>query len=494
MKDSVLRACLLLWCWLPFMAAGQPIFNNAGQVLGNGQLFQGGQPTLIMPRTVTSGTPEMMPEPRSDVVEFVDGSALHGQMTRMDVEHGLTWVSPEAKNPIRFRPDHLDSVRFAHANSVSLSPTCHLWFANGDDLYGSITSLDNEKVGFSTWFGGSMVIPRSAVRSVTFLSPHYSVMYEGPYDEGGWLVVNNFAKSWTFQDRAFVGSGQGTLARDLNLTNSATVEFDLSWNGTFSLGVGIYCDVTDRLEVNGGSCFVDVTPNRINLRSIQNNMGFPFNATGVPIPENEGKNRMHVAIECDKSEGTASIFVNHTLAKTWKDCNFQGGGTGIVFMQQAIMFGSGGSVRLSHLKVSQWEGRSEPETFDAASTNDAIHFVNHDQAAGNIESIQNGKARLNLSGTVLDIPLERVTQIEFAAEKTTTESPGPWQVRAHFPGGGSVSFQLEKWDGNAVSGQSLIFGSLAFQPTAIREMEFNLNRPKEGPIVNEDKEFEGLDE
>jgi len=438
------------------------------------------------------GKPEMMPEPRSDVVEFVDGSALHGQMTRMDLEHGLTWVNPEARNPINFRPAHLDFIRFAHAQSVSLSPTCHLWFGNGDDLYGSITSLDNERMGFRTWFGGLMVIPRAAVRAITFLSAHYSVMYEGPYDEGGWVVVHNSPKSWTFHDGAFIGAGPGTLGRDLSLTNSTTVEFDLAWSGLFSLDVGIYCDVMDRLDVNGGSCVVDLAPGKVNLRQIQN-MGNPFNLAGVPVPEGEGKNRMHVAIECDKAGATVSVFIDHLLVKTWKDCNFQGGGTGVMFQQQPSMFANS-TLKLSHLKISQWEGRSEPEAFAPGATNDAIHFVNHDRAVGNIESIQDGQAKLNLAGTILDIPLQRVTQIEFAAAEAPAESPGPWQVRAHFPGGGSVSFQLEKWDDSVVSGRSAIFGSLAFQPGAIREMEFNLNRPKEAAVVSDNKEFEGLDE
>jgi hypothetical protein len=485
MKDNAAWACLLC-CWLPLAAAGQPALNNAGQFFLNGQ--QG----LIARYGNPAARPELMPEPRSDVVEFVDGSALHGQMARMDLEHGLTWANPEARNPINFRPAHLDFIRFAHAQSVSLSPTCHLWFGNGDDLYGSITSLDNERMGFRTWFGGSMVIPRAAVRAITFLSTHYAVMYEGPYDEGGWVVVNNSPKSWTFHDGAFIGAGQGTLGRDLSLTNSATVEFDLAWSGLFSLVVGIYCDVMDRLEVNGGSCVVDLTPGKVNLRQVQN-MGIPFNLAGVPVPEGEAKNRMHVAIECDKVAGTVSVFINHLLAKTWKDCSFQGSGTGVLFQQQPSIFANA-TLKLSHLKISQWEGRSEPETFAPALTNDAIHFVNHDRAVGNIESIQDGQAKLNLAGTVLDIPLARVTQIEFAEAKALAESPGPWQVRAHFPGGGSVSFQLEKWDDKVVSGRSAIFGSLAFQPGAIREMEFNLNRPKEDAVIGENKEFEGLDE
>ena len=317
-------------------------------------------------------------------------------------------------------------------------------------------------------------------------------MYEGPYDEGGWVVVNNSPKSWTFHDGAFIGAGPGTLGRDLDLTNSTTVEFDLAWSGLFSLNVGIYCDVMDRLEINGGSCVVDFAPGKINLRQVRN-MGNPFNLTGVPIPNSEGKNRMHVAIECNKAEGTTSVFVDHLLVKTWKDCNFEGSGTGVLFQQQLNLFASP-MLKLSHLKITQWEGRSEPEAFAAAGTNDAIHFVNHDRAVGSLESIQDGHARLNLAGTQLNIPLERVTQIEFAATQVPAESTGPWEVRAHFPGGGSVSFQLEKWDNKSVTGQSAIFGPLAFQPGAIREMEFNLNRPKEDTVMGENKEFEGLDE
>jgi hypothetical protein len=152
------------------------------------------------------------------------------------------------------------------------------------------------------------------------------------------------------------------------------------------------------------------------------------------------------------------------------------------------------TVKLSHLKVSQWEGRSEPETSPPATNSDAMYFVNQDRTAGKIESIRDGKARLALAGTILDIPLERVTRMEFAEAKVPDESPSPWRVRAHFPGGGSVSFQLENWNEKAVSGQSAIFGSLAFQADAIREMEFNLSRTKEEGVAAETKEFEELDE
>ncbi len=472
----------MLLCWLPLAAAGQI------QI----QQFQPGQSFLQF--GAQPGKPEVMPEQSSDLLAFVDGSALHGQMVGMDLENGVAWTQPEARSPIRFRPTHLDFIRFAHAQSVSVTPTCHLWFANGDDLYGAITSLDNERLGVDTWFGGPMVIPRAAVRAITLLSANYSVVYEGPYDPGGWVVVNNSPKSWSFRDGAFIGTGPGMLGRELNLTKSATVEFDLAWTGAFALEAGIYCDPMGRQEFNGGSCVVDLTPRQISLNQMPNTRtGMGFNLANAPVPGDEGQSRMHVAIECDKEQGTVSVFVNHSLVKTWKDFSFGGGsGTGVVFTQRYML--SSATLKLTHLKISQWQGRCEPETATQATNTDAIHFINHDRAVGKIESIQNGKARLVLGTTVLDIPLERVTQMEFAATQAATESPSPWLVRAHFPGGGSLSFQLEKWGDKGVSGRSAIFGSLAFQPGAIRELEFNLNHAKDQEVAADNKEFEELDE
>ncbi len=476
MKDKIAWACLLL-CWLPLGAAG------AGAVT----IQFGNQ----------AAKPEVLSEPRNDVIEFVDGSALHGKLAGMGLEHGLTWANPEAMNPIRFRPDHIDFIRFAGAQSLSLRPTCHLWFGNGDDLYGGITSLDDKQVVFSTWFGGAMVIPRAAVRAITFLSTNYAVVYEGPYHEGGWMVVNNSPRSWTFHDGSFIGAGPGLLGRDLKLTNSSTLEFDLAWSGAFQLEVGIYCDVMVGMEIDVGSCVLELNPREISLRQPWNTAP-TFMMAGMAESGSEEKGRMQVAVECDRAARTVSLFVNHCLAKVWRNCSVGRGGTGVLFRQpnQLNLLNplAGPTLKLSHLKISQWQGRGEPETMVAITNTDAVHLINHDRASGAIESIQDGKARLALGGTVLDIPLGRVTQLEFASAQPAAEPSGPWQVRAHFPGGGSLSFQLDKWDDKEISGRSAIFGPLALQPGAIREMEFNLNRPKEEGVGVDKKEFEALDE
>jgi hypothetical protein len=431
-------------------------------------------------------------KPQGDVIEFVDGSMLHGRLQNMDVDHGLAWENPSAKNPIHFQPGHIDFIRFAQADTMKLAPTCHLRFANGDDLFGSITSLDSDQLGLSTWFGGTMTIPRSAIRGITFLSKNYSMIYEGPYDANGWVFgIANMPQSWTYHDGWFTSQGTGTLGRELSVTNSSTVEFDLGWSGQLELEVQLYTDALERMERNNGSCVLRFTPNQIILEQWRS-IGGPRNYGAAPLPDTGGKNKIRVTIQCNQDEGTLSVFVNDALAKVWKDeAGLRAGGSGILFQQEGF---AGGTVKLGNIRVSQWEGAYDPDTTSPATNSDSIHFVNHDRAAGKIAGIKDGKVTLALGDTTLNIPLQRVTQINFAAAKDVAEAANPWEVRAHFPGGGSLSFQLQKWDDTTISGRSPVFGLLAFQARAIREMEFNLNRPKDEGVAVANRDFEDLDE
>jgi hypothetical protein len=437
---------------------------------------------------------EKMPEPQSDVLTFVDGSTLHGGLAGMDTAQGLIWTNADAGNPIHFRPAHLDFIRFAGNPTLNLSPTCHVWFVNGDDAYGTLTTLDNDQVGFKSWFGAATLIPRASVRAISLLSSNYSVAYEGPYHEGGWIIRNNTPRSWTFHDGCFAGTGSGTLGRDFGLSNSTTVEFELAWHGAFSLEADIYCDATSGVEFDAGSCLLSFSPRQIWLRQPWNSGG-PYAMPEAASREDTGQ--MHIAIECDRTERTVSVFVNHVLAKTWSNCSVGRGGTGLLF-RQPPNFNSlaGAAVNLSRLKICQWQGRPETESLLIATNSDAIRFINHDRAFGAIESIHEGKATFAMSGALLQVPLERVTRLEFAPKPAQPEPVGPWEVRAHFPGGGALSFELDKWDAREITGRSAILGSLALQPGAIRELEFNLDRAKDTAANSdgEEKEFESLDE
>lgn len=452
-----------------------------------------GNPTILLAPAQPAGATIVPPSDEGDLLQFVDGSLLHGGLNQMDTTSGLRWESPAAKNPIDLLPTRVDMIRFAHATSVTLAPTSRLRLANGDDLLGMVVSLDNERLGFGTWFGKALSIPRAAVQSITFLSSNYSVIYEGPSEIDGWVMGSHNPESWTLHDGAFISGSPGPLGRDFKLTGSSTIEFDVSWNDLFQLMVCIYSDAVDRLDY-GNSYLLEFTRNEVDLRHVDSNRQYPLRNFGAaPIPYTPGKSKMHVTIQSNKDEGTVTVYIDNVLVKRWKDeGGFTPAGGGLLFQQQEP---AGAVIKLSNIKVSQWEGHYEPETAALATNVDAIRFINRDHAAGKITSISDGKVTLDFNGTPLQIPIQRVTQINFAATPAPTPPRGPWEVRAHFPGGGTLSFQLQKWSGKEVVGQSAVFGPVAFLPNQIRQLEFNLDHPTTttAPAVIGD-EFEGLDE
>jgi hypothetical protein len=483
MRGNAARVLFCVWLVFsgPSQLAAQPIINMQGMVQFVGQI----------PATPPANPPGFVP-PTGDLLEFVDGSLMHGELKRMDTASGLRWENPAAKTPIDLQPAHIDSIRFAHANSVGLAPTSHLRFANGDDLFGSVTSLDDDHLVFSTWFGGPLTIQRASLQTVTMLSSNYTILYEGPGETNGWIIDNHNPESWTLLDGTFSSGAPGTLSRDFKLSGSSTIEFDLAWSDIFGLLVFIYSDAADHLDA-GSSYELEFTRDQVSFRRADSSRQFPFRTFGsVPLPKPAGKSKVHITIQSNKEEGTVAVYSDNILAKRWKDeGGFSATGGGVLFAQTGM---AGATIKLSNFKISQWQGRYEPEASAVATNVDVVRFINHDQAAGKITAINGGKVTLAMADTLLQIPLQRVTQINFAAAPVPAAARGPWEVRAHFPRGGNLSFQLEKWDDKEVSGRSAIFGSLAFQPGQIRQLEFNLDHPKAVVPAVSDREFEGLDE
>jgi hypothetical protein len=413
---------------------------------------------------------------------------------------------------------------------LALAPSCHIRFANGDDLFGSVVSLDGGTLEFNTWFGGTLKIPRAAIQTVTFLPRNYSLVYEGPADASEWLisggtqntgirivagngaivngvvinggvVVMNPADAargnqagltnWSYRDGSFITAGAGTLGRDFNLSGSSTIEFDLACSGSFNLMISLYSPSLERSVINNKSFMLSLTSGQITLLragpapvdQIRSAIVTNFDAHGRPA---------RVTLQCNAEEGSLAAQVDGVEVKRWTGLgSFSGLGTGVVVQNQP----SGGVVKLSRIRVSKWEGKYEPDLAPAGATNaDLVFFINCDKAAGKIVNIAGGRLNLNAAQKILGIPLERVRQIDFAQSGAAAEPRGPWEVRAHFPGGGSVSFQLEKWDDKSIAGRSALFGALAFQPGSIREMEFNLDHPRAVPEASPANPFDVLDQ
>ncbi|MDB6039185.1 MAG: hypothetical protein JWM99_3026, partial [Verrucomicrobiales bacterium] len=159
----------------------------------------------------------------------------------------------------------------------------------------------------------------------------------------------------------------------------------------------------------------------------------------------------------------------------WHDAaGFVGKGGGSVFFSQI----DGPSLKLSNIRVSEWDGRSDRERgTNAPPTADLVFLSNRDKVSGKIDQIKDGKLNISNGDLKLNIPLERVTQIFLSNTATAAEPEQPWQVRAFFSGGEKIAFNLKAAADGTFTGDSQNFGGVRFDTRAVRQLQFNLRRP-----------------
>jgi hypothetical protein len=492
------------------------------------QLQLGGQVLIDGNAAPPNAAPRPEPAPASaDVLQFLDGTLMHGVLQGMEPGRGLRWLHPDATKPFDLQPDHVDSLQFSHAKQMTNAPTCHFRFFCGDELYGSLVGLTETNLELSTWFGTTMKIPRSAVETISFLPKNYSLEYNGPTDASGWvmggqqgqvirqanganiiirgggmIVMNGVIYSgatagtgttnWAYHDGSFVSTGFGTLGRDFHLSRSATIDFDATSTGQFNLMMEIYASSLDRIDFGNGAFMLDFD-NNPNATARGRSTGVPGDLGNVLLPNLLKEGRAHVTIHCNKEENSITVLVDGKVVKRWTDLAFADyAGGGLFFSSQVP-----DTMKISNIQVSEWTGKYEPALTPTASTNaDEISFINQDTAEGRIGNIGETKLNLAVAGQELAVPLDRVREINFAPTNPLAgvQGGGTWDVRAVFAGGGSVSFRLDKWEGAGVSGSSSLFGPVQFPPESIRELDFNLDRPKTGPTAMEKNEYDALDQ
>lgn len=407
---------------------------------------------------------------------------MHGWLRSADGTNGVRWQHPAAKQLIAFRPTNIARIGFEQAQSISPPPPLSCWFRfrNGDELLGTLVSLDADTVGLETWFGGTLKAARQSVQSITFLPKSYAVAYEGPGGFDGWKLGRD-PQAWQYRDGAFIATVGGTLGRDFKMTNSSSLQFDLAWTGPFDLILTLYTDVLDRLDYSVSSYLVNLGPGFVNVQRIQTGLGV-IQLGQAQIPELLKRSEAHFELRTDRDEATLELFMDGALVQRWRDNRgFAGKGSGVVFFAQL----EGSSLKLSNLRVCTWEGKTADNALSPSPAGeDYVYLVNRDKMTGSLRAFHDGKLSVATAQTALDIPLPRVTQIVLGSATTNSPVHNPRDIRAYFTGGGTLSFQLEQWEARQVSGNSANFGHVAFSAQPIRQLQFNLGRsarPGAGP-------------
>lgn len=465
---------------------GNGYAGNRGRTRAGGRWFAALSLVLVFAmrlpaQTVLSGGTNRQPvqavAPRAaDLLVFLDGSTVHGSLRMIDGASGVRWVHPDAQKPIDFLPRNLYQIKFASRPLTAVTndqPSCILRFRNGDEIFGNLIALDGANLTLETWFAGQLTAPRDAIQSLTFLSRGMAVVYQGITGPQGWKI-GPVPDAWTYQDGAFTTQRVGYLGRDVHLPPMSRMEFDLNWSGQLNMVLSVYTDAIDQFNFSSTAYMLYLGAGYVNVQRVQGGVG-TTHLGQAQVNAMREKNRAHMEIRVNREKATLALLVDGNLVEEWKDqAGFVSQGTGVAFYSQRV----GAMLRLSNLKVSQWDGRYEQSQVAYTNVTETIvGLVNSDQATGKLESIRDGKVNLLAAGARLQVPLQRVTEIVMP-----TASPRSFKqtgdIRAYFTGGGNITLKIDKWDNQKVAGVSANFGAIQLKPEWVRQLQFNLDQAK----------------
>lgn len=438
------------------------------------------------------------PPPVGDLLRFKDGSELHGEFQTMDPGHSVSWRHPDSKTNITFSVTNLERLFFTKRAVPVFKADCHLQLTNGDEVYGGLVSMDAKEVTVKTVFGGLARAPRSAVSGIDKLSASFDCVYDGPLGPGDFLI--NGLGGWLYRDGAMISHQIGaSLTRDFVATNACFINFDVDWSDYLLLRMMIYTDTTanspraDCYTLSLGANLGDQRTNTAELNVMRGTDSIGSSLGGGEFPKLDGGNTAHCSVQLDRVNGTCALYVNQHLVNEWHGPrNIKGPWARVIFADRNPR--SGTAIRRLQI-FSQSEPIMKAGT-SGATNGDVVYFVNRDKAAGKIVEIKASMVVLAVAGRQLEVPMSRVSRLDFAASGTpafggrTEIAPG--MARADMGGGNYLTVALESWSSDSITVNSPVLGRFTLTPQAVRELIFSRGNSSSARSAND--EFGGLDD
>lgn len=424
-----------------------------------------------------------------DAIVFRNGDVLFGFLERIDRENGVRWNRADALSELHFSQKMIAQLDLGSLAPPSAAPSpnlCTVQLNNGDQLQGNLESYDGEKLRLSTWFGGDLELPKSAVALLVPLGLPRPVIFQGPTGLEGWTMgkVNAAALvdsgEWVYQNNSFYALKSASIARDLNLPDAMSLQFDLEWRSFFHIAIALYTEYLQPVNLANK----ETEPKFGGFYSLQIN---PFSANLLPVKQTEPlrylgqaslqtlsqRNSAHIDIRVSKEKKVIALLIDGVLIKQWTETDtFAGTGSALRFVHQGQ-----GAVKISNLKVTEWDGQfEEAASITPNKSHDLARLKNSDRVIGQVKAIGGGKMTVEAGGKTLEIPLDRVKQVEFASPQPLVPAIREHTVRAFFASGlGSLTFDLQDWSGESLAAASEVFGAAKFKSAAFSRIVFDLS-------------------
>lgn len=431
-------------------------------------------------------------EPEPHLLTLKNGDVLRGKMTSYDLAGGLGWQRSDSLGMMLFDADQVQSLELGPVKSAEISGAMparlRLW--NGDVVDGNVSALETNVLKFDSVCAGPMTIPRPLLRAISPQSANLATVFDGITGTNDWTFaeVTSAAEDagyWNYQPGAFMATKSASIARDLKLPDQMTMEFDVTWRGTLNLAIAVFTDSLKPISLRAKedeppfAAFYSLQINSHSVNLLYVSQAEPLRNMGQIIAPMLGqKNEARITIHASKERKLLTLLIDGVVAKQWSEGMSAAQGTGVRFVHQGQ-----GSIRLSNLRIRQWDGRmDELATTPHVGPDEAVITLTGEKLVGKLLGYDATSLQLQTGQSAFKVGLDRVQRIEFSPVRTLADAPTGKgrRVRAKLANGGVLTFDLLSWKEGKAKVLLPGIGEVEIKTELLQQVEFLDGAAKSG--------------
>ncbi len=454
------------------------------------------------PEAVQEAPPEILPVHR---LTLRNSDALGGRLLALVPGGSLRWETDKAVAPLIFPASSPLKIHLeAEEPGLHRPAQAIVQLRNGDEIPGNLRSLDGKSLLLGTEFSGDLTLARRHLRQVEFFQPD-SLHYLGPEGVDDWVQPTT-PPAWAFRDGALVARQAGSIGRDIPLPDRARILLDLTWDQNLYMSLSFFAeDPAESIPGEGSYTLLcqystfqlmrGIPAQDIRRRLIP---GFPrqnlklrqqmerfhqlqaggqaAKTIGMQVEKGEFYQKRKARLELfpHRERREISLAVDGEVLSTWSDPEgFQAKGKGFVLRH----FGHTPRTAVHRIEVTDWNGILPGGDPVAASseTADLVFLRNSDVVSGEVLSVSEEQLLCKTDFAELPIPLNRVQRVVFRNSAEIASTGPPFDTRAFFRLGGSVTVRLIQADEHNAVVESPYFNERKFLLDGLTAVHFDVH-------------------
>jgi hypothetical protein len=498
MKTRAAISSVLLLALAPCEAQVKIQVQGGKVILNGGQVINAGE-AINLHRLVIGGESDeeigegggVSPDAgdTAQVLEFADGSRLHGTLEKLDgVKKEIVWRGVDASAPLTFPLGHVSRWGAPSKTKAEVKARATVKLTGGDWMAADVTGLTKDKLNLMLGDGTPVAVDRARVEWIYFSKTAAAECYDGPTGISGWVSDG----SWTYREGALRAARPTAIGRLFEaLPDQVEYRFDYEPGAGGTRAFAVLLHGTDPVARGFGPGMVRLMINdsQFNLwAQRQDHMkqeGIDLTKIlGAPAAGGATAKRkpLRWRIFEDRPAGRLVVFIDGRKVGDFRDIGkIKAGENRGSLSFQPMAWNTEGEQTVAKIKVLPWDGfvPVEDALENSRPKNDQVVLADGDREAGRIESITADKVQIG--GT--SVPRSNVAMLRFARPETAMEEDPPLgRVRLAHRGEfevTSLGFQEGKLRVGTHFG-----GELMLAAASVRGLEFSHLAPIVGKPVD----------